>query len=258
MKLAALYTVWNGLELLDQSIDQIYNEVDFIVICWQHTSNKGEYSNKVEPFVRRIEGRKVYLVEFKPDFAVNTKENERKKHNLMVEKAKKLGASHCFFSATDHFYKPKEFIKAKEYCKKNDFDVTFTAMYTYYKQVNWRLDPIEDYFMPFICKLHPHTRVENVNGYPVRVDPSIKLNTCNSWHLFEQSEIMLHHYSMIRIDIDNKFRNAAASIRWTPEQIERFKKEFKDAKLGDSISYFQGRILVETKKPNFFEGFCFN
>ena len=42
MKLGVLYTVWNGLELLSESIEQIKSEADVIVIAWQKESNKGE------------------------------------------------------------------------------------------------------------------------------------------------------------------------------------------------------------------------
>lgn len=244
MRLAALYSVWNGLELLEDSINQIEPFCDYVLICWQHKSNKGEMSPEIKPFIEKLRPKRYFLIQFTPDLTLSTKQNERKKHQLMIDYARVIGATHFFFSATDHYYEPKQFQKAKEFCIKNDFDVTFTAMYTYYKHKNWRLDPIEDYFMPFICKIYPNTRVEQ-RKYPVRVDPSIQLNTCENWHLFPIEDVVMHHYSMIRVDIDNKFRNAAASIRWKPDQVEMFIQEYKNARLGDKISYFQGRILIE-------------
>jgi hypothetical protein len=56
---------------------------------------------------------------------------------------------------------------------------------------------------------------------------------------------MMHHYSMIRQDIEGKFRNAAASIRWKPEQVERFIREYNNYDLSNNegISYFQGRRI---------------
>ena len=116
-------------------------------------------------------------------------------------------------------------------------------MFTYYKRIDWQLTPIEAYFMPFICKIYPETAITRQTNYPVRVDPALQLNTCKNYREFHPFEIMLHHYSMIRVDIDNKFRNAAASIRWTKEQIETFKSEFKNYTLEENkgISYFQGR-----------------
>ena len=39
MKLAALYTIFDGLELLKDSIKQIENDVDVVIIGWQKVSN---------------------------------------------------------------------------------------------------------------------------------------------------------------------------------------------------------------------------
>lgn len=246
MKLAALYTVFNGLDLLELSIKQIYNEVDYIVICYQHISNTGGRNPLLMPELRGISGvPKVILVEFTPEMGVNTKENERKKHNLMIYTAKRLKCSHFFLAACDHFYEERQVIRAKKLCFLNDFDVTFTSMYTYFKYPEWQLTPKEEYFMPFICKLYDNTAVERIPGYPLYTDPSVQVNTFTKWYLFEPEEISLHHYTMIRNDIEEKFRNAAASIRWNPEQVKRFISEFKnyDIELNPGIEYFNGRKI---------------
>ena len=85
MKLSACYSIWNGLELLNGSIKQIYNDVDFIIIGWQHRSNKGEYSEDIESFIEQFKtDPKIHLVEFVPNMKHTTKLNELNKHNLMV------------------------------------------------------------------------------------------------------------------------------------------------------------------------------
>lgn len=247
MILAACYTVFNGLELLEKSIEQIYPFVDHIIICYQTISNKKNTCDKVEPFVYyHFAGKnKVKIIRFDPDFAVNTKENERRKHQLLLETARNLGCSHFFLSATDHFYDPKEFFCAKKHIETADYDVTFTKMYTYYKHLTWQLTPIEDYMMPFIMRIHPETQICMVRNFPVRVDPSVQVNTCNKYWVFPQNEIMLHHYSMIRVNIREKFQNAAASIRWRPEDAEIFATEFEtyDINLNPGIKYFRGRKI---------------
>ena len=126
MKLAVCYTVWNGLEFLGPSVAQIYDSVDFVVICWQKQSNKGEINPDIETTISRFKAKKYKIVEFKPDLSKNTKQNERDKHNLMLETARKLEASHILFSATDHFYRKDEFETAKKSVEDGDFDVSFT------------------------------------------------------------------------------------------------------------------------------------
>lgn len=249
MKLAACYTVFNACELLEKSIKQIYDNVDHVIIAYQDDSNVGgliSYSDL--SYIKRLSRLdKVKIIKFYPDLSLNPKVNELNKHQLLLDKAKELNCSHFFLSATDHFYKTNEFIKAKEIAK--DYDVTSTKMYTYYKDPSWQLEPIEDYQMPFICKIYPHTKFDKTK-YHIVVDPSVRINTRDKFYEFNESEIMMHHYSMVRDDINSKFDNAAAAQNWKhkiPEHIE----EFKNAKLGDKISYFGGRKLIEV--DNFFK-----
>jgi hypothetical protein len=247
MKLAACFTVFNGLELLEKAVFNALPMVDVLILCFQTTSNTGTVDNGVKTRIyREFNGvKRVFILEFRPDLTVNTKQNEIKKHNLMIETAKILGCTHFYLTAVDHFYKQNEFIQMKSVCKKMDYDVTFTNMYTYYKHPTYQLTPIENYSMPFICKLYKDTEVGRVAGFPVRVDPSVQINTFTNWVLFSEGEIMLHHYSMIREDIRNKFNNAAASIRWTQEMKDRFISEYEnhDIKFNPGIEYFQGRKI---------------
>lgn len=254
MKLTACYTVFNGLELLEKSIDQIYNLVDEVIICYQTVSNKGNKCDKVEAFVYHhfASMEKVTIIDFTPDLKKNTKQNESVKHQLMIEEAKKNGSTHFFLSATDHYYHASEFIAAKKIVERDDYDVTFTKMFTYYKFPTWQLIPIEDYCMPFIMKLYANTEIVN-RTYPIVVDPSVKVNTCEKWMLFASDLIMMHHYSMIRTDIKSKFLNAAASIRWGKNAVDVFVAEYENYNLNSNpgIQYFQGRKVKEV--PNYFE-----
>jgi hypothetical protein len=244
MKITAIFTVYNGLELLENAANSIAKSVDEVLICYQNTSNKGEINPYVGAFCSTL-GYQCF--EFTPDLALNTKQNERNKHDLMLQTAKKQGFTHAILMATDHFYTKEQVDFAKKDVIANDWDITATAMFTYYKQPNWRVEPIEDYFMPFIIALRPNTQIERVANFPWLTDPSVQINTCQRHRMYETSEVILHHYSMVRIDIADKFRNAAASIRWKPDQVDAFISEFENAKLGDSISYFKGRVLVESE-----------
>lgn len=246
MKLALLYTYFNGYEELDESISAMHGMFDEIIICFQDCSNKGEINPMVESEVRSIARKfdNVWHVNWEPDLKKNTKQNERDKHDFMIKHAKAMNATHFVISACDHIYTKEHFDIAINKMIAEDLDVCFTQMYTYYKNKNWRLEPIEDYYMPFIHKLYPHTTI-STNAYPVLVDPSVKVNTCKKFHVFKPDECIMHHYSMVRTDIENKFRNAAASVNWSEEKIETFISEYQNAKVGDKITYFKGREIVE-------------
>jgi hypothetical protein len=250
MKLAALYSVYNGLELLEKSIEQIYHHVDIVIICYQTISNVGEVDLSVVQQISHLQSEKVFFERFVPDLSLSTKQNERNKHNLMLKAAKLAECTHFLMSACDHLYDADDFELFKVVCERNDFDVTYTKMFTYYKHPTWQLTPIEDYYMIFICKLYPHTEFVTGKSSPLLVDPSLILNTCNNWKLLS---IMMHHYSMIRTDIHSKFNNAAAGIRWSKEQRERFLNEYENYTLEENkgIEYFKGRKVIEVE--NYFD-----
>lgn len=244
MKLIACFTVFDGLELLDKAILNIIPHVDEVIICWQDVSNKGNFDPNVGEFLQRYEQHSdVFAYKYATDLKLGPKENERRKHNLMLEKARQHGATHFLMAATDHFYDAGEFFRAKHAIIANDWDMTMTAMFTYYKWPTWRLTPIENYYMPFICKIYPNTKIERIKNYPVLVDPSVQVNTWEKWHLFPAEEIMLHHFSMIRTDIKWKFLNAASP--WTPDDVRRYTAEFENYNMAANtgVAYFQGRKI---------------
>ena len=252
MRIVALYTVFNGLELLDKSIECIFPHVDEILICYQEKSNKGNRSETVFPAVKKYIGQhKFNVIGFEPHLDLNTKENERRKHNRMLDFAKRLNCTHFLFMATDHFYLHEEFERAKHNLLLRSYDATFSQMFTYYKHPTWQLTPPEEYYMPFICRLYPETKVVQCrrDAYPAYVDPALMINTCATYHKYAQSELMMHHYSMIRNDIKDKFANAAASIRWKPEQVQTFIDEFENYNPEENkpITYFGGRTVKVVK-----------
>lgn len=250
MKLGIFYTVFNGIELLKKSIEQIYNQVDEVVIVWQKTSNRGSIDNNVfDKINKELIGyrHKINFQEFIPNLNIDTKTNELNKHNLGLKKLRELNCSHFALLSCDHYYKESEFNYGKELCKTNNYDMTLTAMKTYYKHPTWQITPIEDYYMPFICKLSQQTQYQKGSwGLPYKVDPSVRINTYQKSYLFSESECMLHHYSMIRNDIENKFNNAAASSRWG-DKAKIYLDEYNSATIESKLQYFGGRGLKEVE-----------
>lgn len=244
MKLGLLYTFWTGddLQMLLDSIDNHKSSVDKIVVCYQTKSNKGEF-HKSDEFLDAMRD-KALVIYYEPDLMINTKANERRKHNEMIEISNHLGCTHFIMAAADHFYSPEMIETGKQIMLESNYDLIVTRMKTFYKNKNWRMEPLENYFMPFIHKLSINTEISISAKYPVVVDPAVKVNTSKNIYIMPDDQGLMNHYSMIRVDIQKKFRNAAASIRWTNEQIKEFINEFNDAKVGDSIKYFQGRKIV--------------
>jgi len=239
VKLAALYTVFNALELLDGSIQQINNDVDVIIIGWQEHSHYGQRSEEIEPFVKKLKRKykKVVLFEFKPRADKDKKREERRKHNQMIRVAQSEGCTHFFFSATDHYYETKQFKAAK--LKATQYDVTASKMYTYFKKPEWRLDPIESYYMPFICKLKVNMSYCRDTGgeWNVYVDPALCIVPNDSFYEFTENELMMHHYSFVRKDIGDKLKNAAARVNFN-NKIEGIIKSYESYNGSGVVPYY--------------------
>ena len=257
MKLGCIYTIFNGIELLKKSMKQIIDEVDVVVLVFQDVSNRGQKDEYVRFKIAEIvqhhftkkEMDKIHIIQFVPNLGIDTKTNELNKHNLGLKFLKSQDCTHFMLSATDHYYHKEEFKSAKQKALEGNFDVTLTSMFTYYKEPTWQIEPIESYYMPFVCKIHRSTEYVK-KKWTLLVDPSVRINTDASMYLFKQEEIMLHHYSMIREDIENKFSNSASSSRWG-DKAKIYLDEYNNATLESKLAYFGGRGLKVV--PNYFK-----
>lgn len=253
MKLALLYTFWTGddVDMLWASIKHHQPFVDKIILSIQETSNKGEYypiqDGRIMNDWNLTEG--VEIIAFSPDLSLKTKENERRKHDDMIEVAKQRGCTHFIMLAADHFYSEELMMLGKSIMKTTDHDLIVTKMKTYYKNFNWMLWPLEDYYAPFIHKLTINTAISKHAKYPVKTDPSVKVTTSQNVYIMPEMEGVMNHYSMIRTDIEKKFRNAAASVNWSSDQVEQFINEYKTADIGSDITYFQNRKIIVDADP---------
>jgi hypothetical protein len=252
MKLAILYTTWTGddMQMLKDSIEHHLPFVDGVLVFMDGASMSMEQmpfseKHRIDYHLSNSKVQQFNFLENDQKFGGNPKAIERNKHNQMIQEAKNQGFTHFILAAGDHFYSKETFEAGKEVA--NSVDVSFTKMVTYYRTADLAVWPLEDYYMPFIHKMHPDTEISKSVEYPVLVDPSVKVNTIGSFHLMEPKDGILHHYSMIRTDIEKKFRNAAASVRWSKEQVEGFIKEYKNAEIGDKLTYFKG---AEIRKIN--------
>lgn len=238
MKLAACYTVFNGIELLEDAIESIESEVDEIIISYQLISNYGNISD--EFLYWKDKHPQYYYIEFNPNLSIDAKSNEKRKHQQLIEKARDLRCTHFFLSATDHLYITKELQFAKEKVKSNGFITTYTRMRTYFKSNDLCLNPLELYYMPFICS----TKVNIGVHAPVVVDPACAFKPFAPFYVFPENEVLMHHFSWLRYDIDSKLDNAAAKVNWL-NKVNEFKERYKKFKLGDKFPYYPKHEIIK-------------
>ena len=237
MKLAAIYNVWDGEELLPGSINKIQPYVDEIIIVWQEVSNYGEYYKPALPDIN------AHTIKYEPTISLNGFNNEKLKRQTGIDRAKELGCTHFILMDCDEYYKPEEFKKAKEFIEAGNIEGSVVRLITYYKQTNWRLEEMEGYYVPFIHKLNPDT-VCGYNQYPFYCDPTRSIN-CKNVVEFTPEIVVMHHYSWVRNNIERKLNNSSAKVNFS-DKISKFIEEFRTAQVGDVVSYY-GQRIVETE-----------
>lgn len=240
MKVIAAYNIFNGLELFHKSVEYTRPYVDEVVFIYQTVSYRGNANPNVLDHIEQYPDIKSF--EFKPDLSFNPKQNELNKQNMMINICRDRGASHMILVDCDHIYEPDKFKAAID--KSKQYDVTFTGMLTYYKYPTWQLTPPENYFMPFLIKLYPSTQFMRQNNYPVLVDPTLRVNTCGNYYVFPMDEFLLHHYSMVRADINEKFQNSPSQGYGYWQQHGYVDEWFNyDLELNPGVKYFHGRKI---------------
>jgi hypothetical protein len=241
LKVIAAYNIFNGLEIFHKSIEYTRSFVDQIILIYQQTSYRGNHNPDVVNHIEQYPEFKSF--EFEPDMALPPKDNELIKQNWMLELARDQGGTHMILMDCDHIYQPENFRLALD--KAKQYDVSWTKMFTYFKHPTWQLDPPEDYYMPFLIKLYPHTEFVKGNiPYPVRVDPTLRINTFQNYHIFPIDQFAFHHYSMVRADINEKFRNSPSRpYEYWKQHGYIDEWENYDIELNPGVQYFSGRKI---------------
>lgn len=211
IKLAAIYNIFDGTELLYPSIVSIQDDVDVFILVYQKVSNYGEpiedsdcmRINYIHSFLSKMQ-KECHLVEYIPNHN-NGMWNETNKRNLGIQKAKDLKCTHFIQMDCDELY--ENFGSIKQDFLNSDADGSVLQMMTYFKRPSLRFENPDNYFVPFIHKLYPNT-VTGSKKYPFYCDPTRRINTENVILLSG----FMHHFSYIRLNIQKKLRNSSARM----------------------------------------------
>ncbi|MDX2000953.1 MAG: hypothetical protein SFW35_00845 [Chitinophagales bacterium] len=250
MKLAAIYNTFDGEELLEGSLKQIYPHCDEVIIVWQERSNIGQDHPLLSAFLLGLQSRypKVCLLKYYPDLTLAAAYNELRKRTWGVERAKQLQCSHYLFIDNDEYYEPEAFALAKNRIAQQCFDATACRLYTYYHSPIYRLSPLENYWVPFICKIKEGQRFGQ--GFPVYADPTRGTLPVAHFYAFTEEELVMHHFSYVRKDIRAKLENSSARVNF--KNLNDLVRRFESWKLGDEPINFRGFEIVETQTPETF------
>ncbi len=239
-KIGVVYNVFDGEELLEDSIKSIREKVDYILVVFQTVSNFGNEYNQSYIEVNRLfdlglidEAVKyvpsVQYLENGTVFSRSGSENEQVKRNVGLEIAKERGCTHLLMMDSDEFYLAEQFDYAWQEILDGNYDSSFCQMTTYYKEPIYRLEPKETYYVPFIIRLHEDTKYEALPDYTLLVDPTRRTKMGNPI-VFSRDELEMHHFSYVRKDIRRKLTNSSSVF--PKEQVEDVIKCHNEYKKG--------------------------
>lgn len=218
MKLGIAYNVFDGTELLKQSIEQVRGLADFIVVVGQERSNFGERIPKwTKDYLMDALTLADASMDFEPDDAGGHR-NELRKRNMGLERCKRAGCTHFMTMDADEFYDAGELRRAMDKFESGDYDASACMMQTYYGLPTHALDPPESYYVPLIYKIDMRSFMMG-QPFPVIADPTRKMRT-EKFLAFGRDEIEMHHFSYLRKDIRLKLRNSSARTNFNDRVVE--------------------------------------
>jgi len=213
MKLGVSYNVFDGEELLENSIKSIRENVDYISVVYQEISNFGNPCNpNLVPLLNRLkeDGLVDELYKYKPQPRRGGHFNEINKRNVGLFLSEGAKCTHHMAMDSDEFYTDDEFKYLKNEMISGDYDSSCCQMTTYYKEPQYRLDPKEDYYVSLIYKIQMGKQYVMGLPFPTLVDPTRRMEA-GKCKIFTRDEIEMHHMSYVRKDIRVKLTNSSAS-----------------------------------------------
>ncbi len=213
MKLGVSYNIFDGEELLENSIKSIRKNVDYISVVYQEVSNFGNPCNdNLIPLIKRLkdEGLVDEIFKYKPQPHRGGHFNEINKRNIGLLLSEGAKCTHHMAMDSDEFYTDEQFNFLKKEMIDGDYDSSCCQMTTYYKEPQYRLDPKEDYYVSLIYKIRTGKQYVMGLTFPTLVDPTRRMEA-GKCKIFSRDEIEMHHMSYVRKDIRKKLQNSSAS-----------------------------------------------
>lgn len=254
-KLGIVYSFFDCKELIEKSIEQIRDSVDFICVAYQNESWYGDKfaDNETIEFLEALKGKRVIDEYFVYDFTESKKTIQDKKLYGVIGRKRKMAqglgilkknkCTHVMFMDVDEFYDKDEFKKAKEFIIGNGYTHSAVVMHGYFYKPTFRMLNINNTTVPFILKIKPFKFI-SAHGMPCLVDGARCLNFTRIFDKFYfYTHIYMHHMTRVRKNIDDKFNYSDMYAAGVSTDIERQKNDYMS--LMELVDKYDDKSLLE-------------
>lgn len=222
-RLGVSYTLFDGEELLEDSIRSIRASVEHISVVYQLHSHWGSpHPNALFMDILldlRTRGLVDELIEYNPMNsglpeafdASSWHSHDVVKRNMGLAAARRQGCTHFMSLDSDEIYVPEEFAYMRYVLTRDSHEPRVGAVQhlQYWRSNEFRKAIPEQEFVTTIFPIHEETRF--IYGYdaPIPIDPGRKPNI-SKYRVFMRYEVQMRHMSFVRRDLSVKLRNHGA------------------------------------------------
>ena len=241
-KLGYVINAFDASEHLDGILSEIRDQLGYVAAVWQKKSywqNPMAKEDMDELHRLKKVGLVDELIEFKPNYAKYSREQECDKRNMAMEMAKERGCSHVISADADEYYDKDQFRAAIELINEKGYTNTYCSYVNYYKDFDhYLVYP----FRPFVPFIHHVFFKYTYNGpAPGPTDPTRRIhNPMNlGTYIFPDEMIRMGHAAWVRKDIRKKLVNWSAKNYFKKELIDQAVERWENWQEGeDAIMLF--------------------
>jgi hypothetical protein len=221
---------WDSGELLPFAVQNWHKLGIDVIIVYSDKSNYFKHADNTE-YLKSPQFKDCIIVQHEPRPGWSPMDNERSKRQAGLTKARESGFTHIITADCDEFYEPFQV----DY----EADGTVVQCQTYFKLPTLTIG-LDRTLVPFVHKITPNLAYAFNTRYPfafdgtgIRIDPTRQFNISRG--VTFNGEIIMHHLSWCRVDVETKIKNSTAR-----NNIERSSilQDWKDAKAGSFCKYY--------------------
>jgi len=190
MKIIALYKVWSGHELLQASVESIYNHVDKIVILTSNVSWIGGKDNPSIPVIETLIGKKYPGNKI---IHINYDEPNQVKHCMYAYRyiQNNFDCDYIMLIDSDELWDTNSLKYAKQYIQQGPQCKAYrTSIFTYIKSPFYRIEPPEP--LKPVCFIKPDLPDMGLEPRGCAIKPYKIIN-----------EVYYHHFVFVREHFNN-------------------------------------------------------
>lgn len=222
------YSVFDGEELLEPSIRNLREHVDYINAVYQTENWTGEYKNPdVIKTVQKLKDMGLIdeIIEFKPNTKLLPVKNQTAKRNLGLSRAKKAGCDYFMTIDVDEFYEKDALIRVKKEIIEKGITHAYCPIINY-GTLPTRLSKESPAFfaVPIFSKVGLFTKLGPRKKSIAVVDPTRNMSDCMGAKYFFFCDIAMHHMAFVRNNLFLKLKSSS-NKNTNNSRIEEIKKK---------------------------------